>query len=110
MFSQLKNFMNEDFFQNHSTIKIYTKNKNYEANIFSVYSEDVYNENDNTQNLSFYEKVEYYKNSSIYSINSQNEISKIIKLVTCSYDGIDETPTPQRYFIIANLNERKTEN
>ena len=43
--------MNEDFFNNHRTFKIYTKNAEYDANIFSIYSIEVNQESDNLENL-----------------------------------------------------------
>lgn len=103
MFSNLSNYMNEKFLNEHSRIHIYTKNENYEATIFSVYSIGINSEESNVKSLDFMERVEYYKNASKYSVQNISKPKKIIKLYTCSYLNNRTIPTDQRYCIVANL-------
>lgn len=104
MFSSLGNYLKEDFLKSHLKFKIYTPNGDYEATIFSVYSIGISNENDNIKSLNFKEKIEYYKSSSKFDIEcNEDDIEKIVKLSTCSYINATTNPTDQRYYIIANL-------
>lgn len=103
MFSQLDQYMNEEFLKTHSTIEIYTREENYKATVFSCYSINVNTEENNIKLLNFQEEIEYYKKMSKYSIQDIGEIKKIVKLSTCSYLNNHTTPTNQRYFIIAKL-------
>ena len=103
MFSEIENFMNHEFFKNHQTFKIYTKSSNYDAKIFSIYSIGVNEENKNIQNLSFEECIEYYKKQSKFKVENQEIPENIIKLSTCSYLNNKETPTEQRYYLVASL-------
>ena len=103
MFSELSKYMNKNFLDEHSTILIYTKNRNYKATVFSCYSTGVNQEEKNTEALEFKDEVEYYKNISKYKINNVENIKKIIKLSTCSYLNNHTTPTNQRYYIVAKL-------
>src|SRR5699024_7870519 len=83
--------------------KIYTPNENYEATIFSVYSIGVNTESNNIKKLNFDERIDYYKKASKITIKSDKEITKIVKLSTCSYLNAKTSPTDQRYYIIAYL-------
>lgn len=103
MFSDLSNYLNKEFLYNHNKFKIYTPECNYQATIISVYSIGSDTENDNIKLLDFNEKIAYYKKSSKYYINNNEDIDKIVKLCTCSYINVTTIPTDQRYFIIANL-------
>ena len=103
MFSELDQYMKKDFLKKHSTFKVYTKTSNYKASIFSVYSTNVNDEENNTKNLDFNKRIDYYKKKSKFAIKDVSEIEKIIKLSTCSYLNNHSTPTNQRYFIIAKL-------
>lgn len=105
MFSNLSKYMDKDFLHSHLEFNIYTPNANYIATIFSVYSIGIENENNNIKTLDFRERIEYYKNASKYTIDSNYNINKIVKLTTCSYLNQKERPTEQRYYIIANLNQ-----
>lgn len=105
IFSELAKYMKKDFFIQNSTIHIYTKNQNYKATIFSCYSIEIKIEENNIKPLNFKEKIEYYKKSSKYSTKNVGEIEKIVKLSTCSYLNNHTTPTNQRYYIIAKLEE-----
>lgn len=103
MFSELGNYMDKNFLDEHSKFEIYTKKQNYKATIFSCYSIGVNKEENNIKSLSFEEEIEYYKKASKYNIENINNIKKIIKLSTCSYLNNHTTPTDQRYYIIAKL-------
>ena len=103
MFSKLGKYLNEDFFYKHNKIKIYTPSTNYEGKIFSAYSINIEEENNNIRNLNFDELIEYYKKSSKYNVSDIDSISKIVKLSTCSYINAKSSPTQERYYIIANL-------
>ena len=95
--------MSEEFFREHATINIYTRNQNYIAKVFSIYSIGLNVEENNIKQLSFDEEIEYYKNSSKYFIDNIGEIKKIVKLSTCSYLNSHTVPTDQRYFLVASL-------
>lgn len=105
MFSELGNYMDESFFNKHSSFNIYTKNRNYKVTIFSCYSIDVNIEENNIKLLNFNQEIEYYKNASKFSITDTGRIDRIIKLSTCSYTNSNTTPTNQRYYIIGKLEE-----
>ncbi len=105
MFSELKKYMNEKFLNQHSSFKIYTKNQNYQATIFSCYSTEINEEDKNIKSLKFKEEIEYYKSKSNYSINNIGKIEKIVKLSTCSYLNNHTNPTNQRYYVVAKLEE-----
>lgn len=103
MFSTLNKYMDEDYLYTHQKFKIYTPNENYEATIFSVYSIGVNTEANNIKELNFDEKINYYKKASEINIRVDKEITKIVKLSTCSYINARTSPTDQRYYIIAYL-------
>lgn len=103
MFSILDKYMDEDFLYTHQKFKIYTPNENYEATIFSVYSIGVNTESNNIKKLNFDERIDYYKKASKITIKLDKEITKIVKLSTCSYLNAKTSPTDQRYYIIAYL-------
>ena len=105
MFSELGKYMNKEFFDKHSSFEIYTKNQNYKATVFSCYSIGINKEEINIKLLDFEEQVEYYKKASKYSVDNVSEIKKIVKLSTCSYLNNHTTPTDQRYYIVAKLEE-----
>lgn len=103
MFSTLDKYMDEDYLYTHQKFKIYTPNENYEATIFSVYSIGVNTETNNIKELNFDEKINYYKKASEINIRVDKEITKIVKLSTCSYINARTSPTDQRYYVIAYL-------
>lgn len=103
MFSELSKYLKKDFLDSTNTIKIYTPTGDYECKIFSAYSICIDDENNNIKSLNFKERIEYYKKSSKYTITNVNNISKIIKLSTCSYINARTTPTDQRYYILASV-------
>ena len=103
MFSELGKYLKKDFLDSNNIIKIYTPTGDYECKIFSVYSTCIDDENNNIKSLNFDERIEYYKESSQCSIPNVENISKIIKLSTCSYINAKTTPTDQRYYILASV-------
>ena len=109
MFSELSKYMSEKFLKEHSTFYIYTEKQNYKATIFSCYSINVNTEENNIKWLDSDGEIDYYKNISKYSVEDIGQIDKIVKLSTCSYFDNTTSPTSQRYFIVAKLeNEEKT--
>lgn len=105
MFSNLGNYLNKEFLYSHLKFKIYTPNCNYEATVFSAYSIGVTTESNNIKSLNFEEKIRYYKNAGKYKIESNENISKIVKLSTCSYINARTAPTDQRYYIVASISQ-----
>ena len=103
MFSELGKYLKKDFLDSNNIIKIYTPTGDYECEIFSVYSTCIDDENNNIKSLNFEERIEYYKKSSKYSITNVENISKIVKLSTCSYINAKTIPTDQRYYILASI-------
>lgn len=103
MFSELSKYMEKEFFNQHRTFDIYTRNQNYKATIFSCYSIGINIEENNIKSMNFKDQIEYYKKSSVNFNQNIGEIEKIVKLSTCSYLNSHTTPTNQRYYIIAKL-------
>lgn len=103
MFSLLGNYLNKDFLFSHQKIKIYMPDSNYEGLVFSAYSIGIGKEKNNILDLSFEERVKYYKNASKVKVDNVEISDKIIKLSTCSYINARTRPTDQRYYIIATL-------
>lgn len=101
MFSDLSKYLKEDYFNTHNKIKIYTPNGDFEGIIFSAYSIGIDEENNNIKFLDFNKRIEYYKKASTCKIEDVDNVSKIVKLCTCSYINAKVSPTDQRYFIIA---------
>ena len=102
MFSELERYMNKNFFENHQKFNIYTENKKYEAIIFSCYTITETKEKQNTENLDFDEEINYYKKMSKFSADNIENITKIVKLSTCSYTSSNKS---QRYYIVAKVIE-----
>lgn len=107
MFSQLGQYMKQDFFEKHNSFKIDTKKNQYRATIFSCYSIGIETEENNIKSLNFEEEIAYYKKQSKYLVKNIGEINKIVKLSTCSYLNSHTIPTNQRYYILAKLEEIK---
>lgn len=105
MFSLLGNYLNKDFLFSHQKIKIYTPDANYEGTVFSCYSIGIEKETNNISNLSFEEKIEYYKNASQIKIDNVAITERIVKLTTCSYINSRTRPTDRRYYIVTTLNK-----
>lgn len=105
MFSELGNYLNEDFLYSHLNFEIYTPKYNYKATVFSCYSIDLNQEENNIKDLSLNDKIEYYKKQSKYKIDNVGKIEKVIKLSTCSYLNNRNHPTEKRYYIVAKIEE-----
>ena len=107
MFSELGNYLDNDFLKSHRNINIYTPERDYVAEIFSCYSISINIEETNLKGLDFNEKIDYYKEKSNFKTDITENIDRIIKLSTCSYINANTHPTNQRYYIIAKLNDVK---
>ena len=107
MFSDLKNYLDKDFFTNHQEFIIYTKNQNYIAKIFSAYSTGIKEEERSIKDLSFDDEINYYKKMSAIKVDETGDIENIVKLSTCSYINNHVKPTNQRYYIIAKIEKEK---
>ena len=105
MFSSLDKYMNKDFFYTHKNLKIYTPSCNYEGIIFSAYSTGIEAENNKVKSLNLNDRISYYKEMSKFTSETDENITKIVKLSTCSYINAKSSPTDQRYYIIAYLVE-----
>ena len=103
MFSNLTYYLDEDYLHLHNIIEIYTPNKNYLAEIFSVYTIDIASETKNIENLNFNERIEYYRKASSINIKDESGIDKIIKLSTGSYINAKRVPTEQRCYAVAKV-------
>lgn len=103
MLAGIENFMKEEFFYSHPSFMIYTKDCNYRANIFSIYSIAVDEESENIKELTFEDKIEYYKRQSKFQVEDVEKQKNILKLSTCSYINNKKTPTEQRYFLVSFL-------
>lgn len=103
MFSILGKYLDADFLNSHLNFKIYTPTINYDCNIFAAYSIGIEKDNNNIKQLNFDERIEYYKNTSKYTLNTIDNPTKIVKLSTCSYINARTRPTNQRYYIIASI-------
>lgn len=108
MFADIEKFKEEEFFQNHPTFYIYTPNKNYKAEVFSIYT---------TQDTSssydiFYQSDEEYAKY-LQMIQAQSDFSRdlsvgvndhIVSLSTCSYERNGQA-SELRYVLHAKLVE-----
>lgn len=103
MFSILGKYLDKDFLNSHINFKIYTPTVDYNCTIFAAYSIGVETESNNIKQLDFNERIKYYKKTSKYSLDNTDNITKIVKLSTCSYINARTSPTDQRYYIIASL-------
>lgn len=103
MFSELGKYLKKDFLDTHNIVKIYTPTEIYEGTIFSAYSIGFDEESNNIKSLNFNERIEYYKKSSRITVDDVENISKILKLSTCSYINAKTSPTEQRYYILVSL-------
>ncbi len=105
MFSELNKYLDNTFLEN-SNINIYTPSKNYIADIFSVYTNSFDIEKNNIKNLEYEERIKYYLESSQVNIENEEVSDKIVKLVTCSYEGAVYSPTEKRLYVVAYLHEK----
>ena len=103
MFSILGKYLDKDFLNSHINFKIYTPTVDYNCTIFAAYSIGVETESNNIKQLDFNERIKYYKKTSKYSLDNADNITKIVKLSTCSYINAKTSPTNQRYYIIASI-------
>jgi len=92
MFGQLKKFLDEDFFKNHSKILYDTLYESYELEVFAVYkttTDFYYIQTDFTSNEEYGHFLNSLKDKSVYKSSSSVGIEDtIITLSTCDY-GVD---------------------
>lgn len=109
MFGEIGNFMNQDFFESHKNIFIYTPTNNYKLEIFSVHIDDA---NSPSYKMYFTSKQDYKEyidlmksKSNIKSdLEINPEIDRIVTLYSCSRET--NYKKQDRYFIhgkITNL-------
>lgn len=103
MFSILEKYLDSDFFYSHQKFKIYTKNENYQATVFSVYTIGVDVESKNIEHLNYKDRIKYYQKESKNKVANIQLSNKIVKLSTCSYTNARVSPTDQRCYVIANI-------
>lgn len=108
MFADLGKFMKQSFFDEHKNIFIYTKDKNYKLEIFSVHvdraSSKSYQMNFTTMNL-YKEYIDLMKEYSVIKsdVEIDYETDKIVTLYSCSHERGNSKL--DRYFVHAKLNE-----
>lgn len=106
MFGELYNYMNYEFYKDHSIIYIYTPEGNYQAEIFSAYIDSTESNSYNQNYSDLGEYIEYInlvKSKSKYNTNIEinPQVDKIITLYSCSHET--HRQKTDRYFIHAVL-------
>ncbi len=110
MFADIEKFKDETFFKNHPYIYIYTPDKNYKAEVFSIYT---------TQDTSssydlFYQSDDEYAHY-LQMVQEQSDFTReirigandhIVSLSTCSYERNGQA-SELRYVLHAKLEELK---
>ena len=110
MFTDVKKFIEKDFFDKHLTGTLYTEDKIFKLETLAfintnAYDTYVYRPNINDLNTQK-EKIEYIKEHAInYRDIDINEEDKLLALSTCSNLSNDD-----RYLLIVKLTENKTVN
>lgn len=108
VYNDLGKFMKQSFFDEHKNIFIYTKNKIYKLEIFSVHvdraSSKSYQINFTTMNL-YKEYIDLMKEYSVIKsdVEVDYETDKIVTLYSCSHERGNSKL--DRYFVHAKLNE-----
>jgi sortase B len=87
-FHILKNYLNESYFIDHSSIFIKTLNRNHEYKIFSVYvtSDDFRHVNLNFDDKGYSEHLNWLSSSSLYDTHVSVSFDDILVLQTCLDD------------------------
>ena len=94
MFSDIKKFAEQEFFDTHTTGMIYTKNGIFELQIFAFLETDAFDSNvygiKSSNEKSIFDKVEYIKENAIHYREVEFlEEDKIIALSTCKNNVTD---------------------
>lgn len=107
VFSDLVNYNNKSYYNNHSVFYLYTDRGKQKYRIFSSYieAEDFdYVNLDDFHGLSWYDHILKLKNKSFYDTNvSVSKDSKIVILQTCSFDNRYEGD--QKYQLVMGVLE-----
>lgn len=108
MFGELGNFMNQDFFDSHKNILIYTPDKNYKLEIFSVYVDnafsDSYQMNFITEN-DYKNYINLMREKSVIKSDVKVDYTKdrIVTLYSCSRET--NYKKQDRYYIHSKIIE-----
>lgn len=102
MFGEIGNFMNQDFFESHKNIFIYTPTNNYKLEIFSVHVDDA---NSSSYKMYFTSKQDYKEYIDLMKLKSNiksdleinPEIDRIVTLYSCSRET--NYKKQDRYFL-----------
>jgi len=108
MFGELGNFMNQDFFDSHKNIFIYTPTNNYKLEVFSVHVDDA---NSLSYKMYFTSKQDYkdyidlmkLKSNITSEVEINPEVDKIVTLYSCSREA--NYKKQDRYFIHGKLSK-----
>lgn len=108
MFGELGNFMNQDFFDTHKNIFIYTPDKNYKLEIFSVHVDNAFSD---SYQMSFVTEDDYKSyldlmiEKSVIRSNVKVDYTKdkIVTLYSCSRET--NYKKQDRYYIHAKIAE-----
>lgn len=111
MFTFMKNYMNESYYQQYPTIKLITEDKIYDAHIVSAYK-DADDSNSYQPNISdgvsYSSYIQMITGKSNYTTNVQPTIDgNMVTFYTCSLEGVTNmnqvASVKERYFIHAVL-------
>ena len=105
MFSELINYLEENFFNTHKYLKFYTPKRNYMSTVISCYTKSETQESQDISSLNHKEKIKYYREKSKYSAINIADNEKIVKLVTCYYGNRFIRSTNKRCYVIASIKE-----
>ncbi len=108
MFGELGNFMNQDFFDAHKNIFIYTPDKNYQLEIFSVHVDNAFSD---SYQMNFITKEDYknyidlMREKSVIRSNVKIDYTKdkIVTLYSCSRET--NYKKQDRYYIHSKILE-----
>lgn len=106
MFAQLEKFKDEDFFRKHPYIYIFTPDKNYRCEVFSIYTTKATSPSYKTQFINDDDFADYLnmvtKNSDHKSEYAASKLDHIVTLSTCSYEAGGEA-SELRYLLHARM-------
>ena len=116
MFAELANYMDEDFFNSHPYVYLYTPSGNYKLQVFSAYVEEASSDSYKMSFSSldaFAEYLELVTSKSVYETDvTVTSSDRIVTLYTCSYESgnnptntEDSSEITERYFIHCKLIE-----
>ena len=99
MFGALDDFKDEEFFQNHKTAKLITKDNTYNLKIYAVANCTVLDEEIFTPDTKV--KVDnFIKNNALYDDETGNTYDRIIALTTCA-----SSPSEARLLVLCGISQ-----